>query len=208
MGIKIKRYLQSRYPEFSGHLGQLKTITRIPKRNMPLPEALVRVVTGQMLSTQAASTIYARIRSKAEAQRLAGSWQLDHDSLRACGLSGSKARTICEFGTHIGADPTALDHWFDLVPELLIGEIKQYKGMGDWTASIIALFYVGHEDIFPATDGSLQRAITLIQNRRGRSGRTGKQKGATFDPEKAAPYRSYLALYLWRAMDAGLLDQG
>ena len=172
---------------------------------MPLPEALVRVVTGQMLSTQAASTIYARIRSKAEEKRLTGSWQLDHDSLRACGLSGSKARTICEFGAHIGADPTALDHWFNLAPELLIGEIKQYKGMGDWTASIIALFYVGHEDVFPAADGSLQRAISLIQSARGKPGR---RKGATFDPGKAAPYRSYLALYLWRAMDAGLLDQG
>ena len=201
MGIKIKRYLQAQYPEFSGALSQLKTIARIPRRSMPLPEAIVRVVTGQMLSTQAASTIYARIRSKAEEQRLAGSWQLDHDSLRACGLSGAKARTICAIGAHIGADLTALDHWHALAPEKLIDEIKGYKGMGDWTASIIALFYVGHADIFPASDGSLQRAIKLIQD----GGK--RRKVAKFDSGKAAPYRSYLALYLWRAMDTGILEQ-
>ena len=28
-----------------------------------------------------------------------------------------------------------------------------------------------------------------------------EQKNITFEPEKAAPYRSYLALYLWEMLD-------
>ena len=33
-----------------------------------------------------------------------------------------------------------------------------------------------------------------------------EQKGITFEPEKAAPYRSYLALYLWEMLDRKMID--
>ena len=199
MSIKIKRHLQARYPELSDVLERVKTVPRLKPRDMPLPEALVRVVTGQMLSAQAAQTIYERVRGATVAQGLPGGWLLDHDSLRACGLSGAKARTICEIAIRIGANPEALDHWYALPPDELIEQIRQHRGMGAWTASIIALFYVGHEDIFPAADGSIQRAIAIIQ------AHTDKRKPRPFDPDKAAPYRSYLAMYLWRALDTGVL---
>lgn len=199
MSIKIKRHLQAKYPELSELLDQVKTIPKLRKRDMPLPEAVVRVVTGQMLSSRAAHTIYERVKNKAEEQQLLGSWLLDHVSLRGCGLSASKARTICDIGSRIGIDCAALDHWYSLPAEELINEITQYRGMGNWTASIIALFYVGHEDIFPLGDGSLQKALTIIHQ-------TAKRKRARpLNPEKAAPYRSYLALYLWRALDTGVL---
>ena len=204
MSLRIKRHLQSRYPELADLLGGMRTVAKIKRRDMPLPEALVRVVTGQMLSARAAATIYERVRNRAEAERLAGSWLLDHDNLRACGLSGGKARTICDIAARIGLDATALDHWYALPPDKLVAAIKEHRGMGDWTASIIGLFYVGHEDIFPAADGSIQRAIALIE---GRLRQPGKRATRRFDPDQAAPYRSYLAMYLWRALDTGLLAQ-
>ena len=202
MSIRIKRHLQASCPEIAGLLDGMKTVPRLKRRDMPLPEALVRVVAGQMLSAQAAATIYERVRVRAEAARLPGSWLLDHESLRACGLSGSKARTICDVATHVGRDAAALDHWYGLPPEDLMAAIKQYRGLGDWTASIIALFYVGHEDIFPAADGSIQRALALIE---ARLHVRGTRRRRRFDPDAASPYRSYLAMYLWRALDGGLL---
>ena len=199
MSIRIKRHLQARYPDLADLLGQVKTVPALGRRDLPLPEALVRVITGQMLSSHAAQTIYERVRTAAQARDLVGSWLLDQDSLRACGLSGAKARTICAIGAQVGANPLALDHWYALAPDALLDEIRQFRGMGPWTASIIALFYVGHEDIFPAADGSIQRAIALIEG--ASRGRRKRQ----FDPDLAIPYRSYLALYLWRALDTGLL---
>jgi DNA-3-methyladenine glycosylase II len=189
LSIKAKRHIQEQYPELSALLDKVKRIPKLKRRDIPLPEAVVRVVTGQMLSSQAASTIYGRIKEKATEQRLAGSWLLDHESLRGCGLSNSKARTIVAVSSLIGTNVAALDHWYSLPPDELIQEIKAFKGMGDWTASILALFYVGHEDIFPAGDGSLKKAITLIQ------GVTSRGKAKPFIPDRAAPYRSYLALY-------------
>ena len=199
MSIRIKRHLQSCYPEIADLLGGMPTVPKLKRRDMPLPEALVRVVAGQMLSARAATTIYERVRSRAQSEKLAGSWLLDHDSLRACGLSGGKARAICELAARVGSDPGALNHWYALPPDELVAAIKEQRGLGDWTASIISLFYIGHEDIFPAADGSIRRAIALIE------GKSGKRRVRRFDPDVATPYRSYLAMYLWRALDAGLL---
>lgn len=198
MSIRIKHYLQAQYPMHAGVLGRVATIPRLRRRDMALPEAVVRVVTGQMLSSQAAQSIYQRVRGKASDLGLEGSWLLDYESLRSCGLSGSKARTVCAFGTHIGVDARALDYWYSLSAEDLAEEIGRHKGMADWTASIIALFYVGHEDVFPYADGSIRRAIGLLEGKR-------RSKKHRVDPELAAPYRSYLALYLWRALDTGVI---
>ncbi len=46
----------------------------------------------------------------------------------------------------------------------------------------------------PMNDGSIMRVTGLLG-----------QKGNTFEPEKAAPYRSYLALYLWEILDRKLI---
>lgn len=199
MSIRIKRHLQARYPELADLLGQVKTVPVLKRGDLALPEALVRVVTGQMLSSRAAETIYERVSAAALTQGLAGSWLLDHDSLRGCGLSGAKARAVGAIGAQVGANPQALDHWYTLPPQELQDQVRQLRGMGPWTASIIALFHVGHEDIFPAADGSIQRAIALIE------GASKGRRKRRFDPDLAAPYRSYLALYLWRALDTGLL---
>ena len=201
MSIKIKRVISATYPEHGPLFTQLKTVPKLKPRDIPLPEAVVRVVTGQMLSGAVAKAIYGRVTAAATERGLVGSWQLDYDSLRGCGLSGSKANTIRAFGEKIGDDVSALEHWRTLDVNSLIQEIRSNKGMGDWTASILALFYVGHEDVFPAGDGSLQRAITALQ----RIG-TKRSRRYKFDPERAQPFRSYLALYLWQALDTGMLE--
>jgi DNA-3-methyladenine glycosylase II len=198
MSIKIKRHLQACYPVHADVLGKVATVPILRRREMSLPEAVVRVVTGQMLSSKAAQSIYERVHERAVALGLPGSWLLDEESLRACGLSGSKAKTIVEFGRGVGPASGALDYWYGLSAKELSAEIGRHKGMGAWTAAIIALFYVGHEDVFPHADGSLQRAIRLLEGRR-------RLKTHRLDPERAAPYRSYLALYLWRALDSGVI---
>ena len=55
---------------------------------------------------------------------------------------------------------------------------------------MLAIFYFGFEDVYPLNDGSIKRVTNLLE-----------QRGIKFEPEKAAPYRSYLALYLWAILD-------
>ncbi len=199
MSTQIKQILSRAYPEHASLFAQLRTIPTLKPQTTPLPEAVVRVVTGQLLSGKAAETIYQRITQTAQGKGLVGSWQLDYDSFRACGLSGSKARALCRFGEIIGNNPAALEHWRALETETLTREITSHKGMGAWTAAILQLFYLGWEDVFPRGDRGLQRALVAL-TQAGAS----QHPHYTFDPDRARPYRSYLALYLWQAGEQGL----
>lgn len=68
--------------------------------------------------------------------------------------------------------------------------------MSDWTASILAIFHFGHEDVFPHNDGSINRALSKIG-----------YVPENFDPLPAALYRSYLAMYLWSILDRNIIDK-
>ena len=58
----------------------------------------------------------------------------------------------------------------------------------------------GHENVFPAGNGSLARALKSISERK-------RQKHSKpLDIDRASPYRSYLALYLWQMLDSGELE--
>ncbi|MDI9330927.1 MAG: hypothetical protein QM527_06400 [Alphaproteobacteria bacterium] len=200
MTVSIKRFLAKTYPEHSWFFLNQPTIPRIKPRSISLGEAVVRVVAGQMLSSAAATTIYSRICEARDSRHLQGSWLLDQQALRGCGLSRSKADTIINFGKKIGAEVSLLNHWYELPVDDLMAEICSNKGMGEWTAGIIAMFYVGHQDVFPAGDGSLRRAVELLNARAN-----GECVNHRLDSGLARPYRSYLALYLWQGLDSGLL---
>jgi DNA-3-methyladenine glycosylase II len=196
MSKQIYEFLIRRYPEASKVFRAVGVVPKLRPRSMPLPEAVVRVVVGQMLSSASAKTIYGRLVNTARDQNLQGTWQLDELSIRNCGISRTKTRTITEFGLALERNPNLLDDWVRLPAEETMSRIKSFWGMSNWTASILALSYLAHEDIFPHTDGSLVRAINLIERR-------FSPKKFKFDPIHAAPYRSYLAIYLWKALDGG-----
>ena len=197
MGKRIQSFLIGQYPEIEP-IFRVKLVPRLKPREVHLGEAIVEVVIGQMLSGKAADTIYARVASKRNQKQLAGSWQLSAADLRRCGLSRSKTRTIREFGAALEKSPAMLDEWRVLPPEDMMREVKSFWGMSEWTASILALFYLGHEDVFPKGDGTLVRALDRIA-------KAPTMSRLRLDPAKARPYRSYLALYLWQAIDLGAI---
>ena len=200
MSIKIKRHLQSRYPAEAALFASLATVPKITRRDVNLPEGLVRVIAGQMLSAKAAATIYGRLQDASIKKKLAGSWMLGPKTLRTCGLSGNKVAAVRKLASLVKDNPKALDHWYDLDATTLHAEVSSMHGIGPWSASIISMFYVGHEDIFPTGDNSLNRALKILNNQLAR-----RKSHQMFQPELAEPYRSYLALYLWKALDTGAL---
>jgi len=198
MTEKIKNYFISIYPEHANLFLSLEKITKLKPSVIPLPEAIVKVITGQMLSGAAANTIYKRISLLREKQSLEGSWQLDFESLKKCGLSSSKANSIIEFGIYLDNDSKKIDYWRHLTNDDLYNEIKKFRGLGEWSAAIVSIFYLGRADIFPKGDSSLNKVISYLTS-------SGKLINSNyfFDVTKAMPYRSYLALYLWKALDEG-----
>jgi DNA-3-methyladenine glycosylase II len=121
-------------------------------------------------------------------------------SLRACGLSGRKATAIREFGRRYDEFPDRYHRWHELPWQELRDQVVEHWGIADWTAEMLAIFYLGHKDVFPSADGSLLR----LENALVESGRINATLAKVADG--ARPFRSVFALYCWRAVDEGRLD--
>jgi DNA-3-methyladenine glycosylase II len=197
-----RTHLLGQFPAFDRLLDHIGPLPELRRSRKSVPEAVVRIVIGQMLSGQAAATIYRRVTAEARRRRLEGSWLLGDSAMRASGVSARKIRTIKEFGHAYRKDKATIDGWRRLTTEALFEEVNSFWGMSHWTASMLAIFHFAHQDVFPDSDGSLTRAFQFCVE----LGIWDAQTHGVFEPIRAAPFRSYLALYLWRALDEGLLD--
>ncbi|MFA8436904.1 MAG: DNA-3-methyladenine glycosylase [Marinifilaceae bacterium] len=191
----IRAYLIDIYSECSELFKKVDLVSPLSSSSQSITSALVRIVIMQMLSEKAANTIYTRVKKVAE-ENGKQDWELSLEEYRQAGISQTKAETIVRFADYYRENERAVDNWRDLKEDDLIGEITKHKGLGQWTASILALSHFGKEDVFPSNDGILKKAIGLLKT----------NWGVELDPDKASPYRSYLAFYLWAMMDRGLLD--
>ena len=200
MSAKSHQFLldtAARWPKLHRVLETVGPIHRQARRNLPLPESLCRAVAGQQLSVAAADTIWSRFEAF-RGQRplvpfLAKVTDLD---LRGCGLSFAKIRSIRAIGE--AADRGQLES--GRLMHMGHGErtacLTEIPGVGPWTADMIGIFYCGDTDIWP--DGDLVARRTL-QNLVGKRFKTVRV-ASTF-----SPWRSRLAMAMWRAVDQGLL---
>jgi DNA-3-methyladenine glycosylase II len=125
---------------------------------------------------------------------LVGSWLLSAEDLIECGLSKAKTRAIIEFGGYYSSRPTEIEAWSGLPVEDLRREVTSFWGLSDWSADILAISHFGHPDVFPKNDTTLQRAIRMAIDAYG-------LKPSDWKIEEVRPFRTYLALYLWRSVD-------
>lgn len=191
---KIKEHLINSYPDLSALFENAETIECLHPSKLSIPSAITEIIIGQMLSAKAADTIYGRVKDLAE-QKNIEDWTLNFEEYRSCGLSTTKANAIVSFADYYNANTTEVEDWKNLSNEELINEIVKHKGIGRWTATIMALFHFGKEDVFPELDGSLKKAMELIE----------VQFKVKIDPDLSSPFRSYLAYYFWHFLDKGLL---
>lgn len=64
-------------------------------------------------------------------------------------------------------------------------------GGGEWTAEMLGMFYLGKKDFYPLNDAAIKRGVTKL---------CGSERHAEAMPEYA-PYRTYLCLHVWHAID-------
>lgn len=193
-GTDIQIFLLEKYPNHQDLFAD-PPISKLNSSGVQVRDAVVQCVVGQMLSRSAANTICNRLLLRAKEIGVVGAWALGVDELKACGLSHRKAKTIHEFATLYDQDPERFESWRFMSDEELFSDVKRIWGLSDWTASMLAIFHFAAEDVFPKSDGSIRRAMMRMQ----------QQNRESLIPDHAAPYRSYLALYVWRALDSGVL---
>lgn len=193
-------FLKRKYPNLEPFFTAIGVIQLPTIPEYAIDVAVTRIVIGQLLSGKAAATIARRVEAAVLDSAVPYSWRLDGEALRQCGLSARKVRTLREFGMRYETDKTSVEAWQHLAYEALRKEVGQIWGMSDWSASMLAIFYFGNSDVYPEADGSLARALEYLKSEFVK----GRRR---FDPHSCSPYRSYLALYLWRSLDCGFWRQ-
>ncbi|HBM87763.1 MAG TPA: hypothetical protein DD437_04385, partial [Rhodobiaceae bacterium] len=73
--------------------------------------------------------------------------------------------------------------------------LTSLKGIGEWTASYVALRALGDPDAFPSGDLGLQKAAALNSEKL-----SAKALSAT--AENWRPWRGYAALHLWSSLSS------
>lgn len=71
--------------------------------------------------------------------------------------------------------------------EAFLCRLREIPGIGEWTASYVAMRALGEPDAFPATDLGLLRAMNLTSSRE-----------LELRSETWRPWRAYAAIYLWK----------
>ncbi len=187
----------------SGDRRLAKSIRRLPGLRVPGAfdgfELAVRAIIGQRISVAAATTLAGRLASAFgdafEApsanlnrvfpgpERLAGVTVPD---LTGLGITAPRARSIRELARSIISGRIQLEAGVD--PELMMSRLVGLPGIGDWTASYIALRALRWPDAFPASDLGLLR------------GWRAKTPAALRAAAEAwRPWRGYAAMHLWNS---------
>ena len=171
-----------------------------PDRREPNFEALVRIISGQQLSSAAASTIFSRLKHLIENKEITPSQikNIKSEKILKCGLSKAKTRYIQNLADFLLEKPDFLNDLKAKNSEELIESLKKIKGIGIWSASIFALFYLNHPDVFAWGDVTIKKAIRLLYEVENIDDQ--KIKKITY---KWKPYRSAACLVLWKWVDEG-----
>jgi DNA-3-methyladenine glycosylase II len=193
---EANQHIRTALPQIRPMLDYLGPIELPQPSLVSIPEAVVKIVIGQMLSNSAARAIYSRVSKATESAGTIGSWLLQDDVLLSCGLSKRKVRTIREFSEAYNGNAAMIEVWPSLEYEELVEEVSRFWGLSIWTADMLAIFHFGHGDVFPASDGSIKRAM--------------EQAGITFGIDEndwrigsLSPHRTYFSLCLWKSIDVG-----
>jgi AraC family transcriptional regulator of adaptative response / DNA-3-methyladenine glycosylase II len=157
------------------------------------PELAVRAVLGQQVSVAGARTLTARLLPLAGVPLAAPVGTLTHAfprpealadaDLATVGLTGARRATVRALSTALADGDLALDPGADR------GEAARallaVRGVGPWTAALVALRGLADPDVWLPGDLALRRSLTAV--------------GST-DAEAASrwrPWRSYAVMHLW-----------
>ena len=160
-------------------------------------QTLARSIVGQQISVKAAQSIWNRFAACAGKVTPAGIVALTDESMRACGLSGSKVRYIKDLATRFDSGLIKPRRWHRMQDEAVIEDLVQVKGIGRWSAEMFLLFYMMRPNILPVGDLGLQRAMERNYN----DGEPLTKDEMREIGKLWHPWSSVATWYMWRSLD-------
>lgn len=182
-------------PELSSAIKQNGPVSLVAKQDVSFAQQLCRTVVGQQLSLQAATTIWNRLVTSVPAGKELVDYLVSADplDLRKCGLSGAKAKTVGAIARAAKAGQLESAELGRLNHTERTERLTALWGIGQWTADMMGIFYFGDVDIWPDGDVTARKTLEKLTSKRRKTVRTAT---------RFSPHRSYLALHMWRYVDA------
>ena len=179
-----------------------------PSRATPF-EALARAIVYQGVSGRAAATIFAHLKQLVPGQLdPATLLALPSESVRAAGLSTSKANAVRNLATWFQGNPILAQALPTLPDPAVADALGDIPGVGPWTVNVFLIFSLGRPDVMPAGDLGIRRGVQLTYGLT----RIATPPEVRERSEKWRPYRSIASVYLWNAvklkLDPGELVRG
>jgi DNA-3-methyladenine glycosylase II len=198
-------YLQktdSKLSKIINQVGECHFAEHPPKTN--LLSALVWAIIAQQISTVAANKIYDRfILSYAteEPLEVITLLQASDDELRKIGISRYKIRYLRNLAQYISDSHLIFDELEKLDDEKVIETLIKVKGIGQWTAQMILIFWLQRLDVLPSGDLGIRRAIQHLYELE----KIPSPEEVTQFGENWKPYRTIASWYLWRSLSNTIL---
>ena len=129
----------------------------------PAPDlfpAVARAVVAQLISTAAAKTISGRV-AAAVAGPLTPARLLatPDDTLRACGLSGAKLRSIRAAAELFAGTPGLNDRLLAATDDEVRATLLPLPGIGPWTVDMLLMFSLARPDVLPVGDFGIRAGV-------------------------------------------------
>ena len=197
MSVAIQHHLIRSVRPFSKNLanaikvvGSIKVETRMHRG---LGYFLARSVIGQQLSKYASQSIWERIEGTAgkHSNPIPDFFHpRSAPLLRRCGVSGNKIKALQSIRAADRKGLLCSDVVGAMVPTRRSVHLQKIWGVGPWTCDMASIFFFGDPDIWPEGDVSVQKALQKFVGDK-----------SLVVANLCSPYRSTLALYMWRIVD-------
>ncbi len=152
--------------------------------------SLVRAIVGQQISVIASERIWERLTRNLATITPREVIGLETATMRGCGLTGSKARSIAAAARVMATWQTPPSQSAEIRHRLLA-----LKGVGPWTVDMVLIFAAGELDVLPVSDIGLQRAVATVY------GCPRSPDAVTSRATLWSPWRTVATWYLWRDLD-------
>ena len=154
---------------------------------------LLRIVVDQQISLAAGAAIWGRLEAELAPFEAARLLVASDETLRACGLSGGKVRTLRAIAAAEAAGNLDFARLETLPDDEANAMLTAVHGIGPWTADIYLLTCLGRSDVWPAGDLALQAAAAAAFDLAARP--TAAQLRDMGEPWR--PWRAVAARLLW-----------
>jgi DNA-3-methyladenine glycosylase II len=197
--VRARRLLMRRDPRLAAIIKRNRAAGPPYAHRIDHFAALVRVITGQQLSTKAAQTIYNRVAAffSESVPTPAGLVALTDEQLRGAGLSRQKIVYLRDLCVRVGDGSLPLGNLESLADDEVVEALTRVKGLGRWSAEMYLMFRLHRPDVLPVGDLGIVKAMQRCY--RLRKPPTPERMLAI--GETWRPYRSIACWYLWRSLD-------